>query len=79
MILVSLALFFPPADERIVRIVDTACGGFLLALGAATNALFRSKSDTSATQDLAEQAIDKLPPPTGEAAAQRQGDTPWTA
>jgi hypothetical protein len=66
-VLTLVMIFFPP-PEGSQRIVDAAVGGLLLAFGAATNALFRSKSETSASEDIAKTAIDKLPPPTGEAA-----------
>lgn len=61
--LASLVMFHTPENEMALRIVDAAVGGLLLALGGASNALFRSKSD-----EVAEKAVDKLPPPTGEAA-----------
>ena len=73
LVLVAMAVFFPPQDERIIRVLDTACGGFLLALGAATNALFRSKTDA-----LMQSAVDKIPPLTGDAAPQQTGGAPWT-
>lgn len=66
LIIVGLAVFFPPADEKVSRILDSAVGGFLLALGGAANALFRSRSDVAA-ETVAQTALDKLPPPTGEA------------
>jgi hypothetical protein len=35
------------AKDPVIRIVDAACGGFLLALGSAANALFRVNSSPS--------------------------------
>jgi hypothetical protein len=67
LVIVMLAVFFPPADEKVSRIMDSACGGFLLALGGAAQALFRSRSD-AATAEVTQSVVDKLPPPTGEAA-----------
>jgi hypothetical protein len=77
LIIVGLAVFFPPADEKVSRILDSAVGGFLLALGGAANALFRSRSDQAA-EALTDKAVDKLPPPTPEAQPVDDGRPEWT-
>jgi len=44
LILVAVAVLRPPEKDQVIRIIDAAVGGFLLAIGAATNALFRSNT-----------------------------------
>lgn len=39
--IVALAVLYPPEKDQVIRLLDGALGGFLLALGAAANALFR--------------------------------------
>ena len=69
--LATLVMFKTPENEMALGIVDAAVGGFLLALGGAANALFRSKSDDAAETAL-QTAVDKVPPVTGEAAVSPQ-------
>lgn len=65
LLLVVLALWLgSSAKEPVIRIIDAAVGGFLLAFGSATNALFRigSPGDERIKEVAAEQMQASLPP-----------------
>lgn len=64
LIIVFISVVWPPENDQIIRILDTAVGGFLLALGSAANALFRISEDKALNK-----LVDKQRPLTGEAAA----------
>lgn len=52
MLLAVLAIFYPvPDGSGSQRIVDAAMGGLLLALGGASNALFRIRDNENVTID----------------------------
>jgi len=48
--LVAVVLIWPPDKDSVVRIVDAVSGGFLLALGGASNALFRSNTPSPSVE-----------------------------
>lgn len=67
---VITAQVWPPDKDSVVRIMDAAVGGLLLALGAAANALFRvSQKDTEEavtariTAETNKTLTDKVAPP----------------
>lgn len=70
LLLCGAVTFHTPDKPEAIRIIDAAVGGFLLALGAAANALFRSRSD-AVHDELTQSVVDKLPPPTGDAKIQK--------
>lgn len=66
LLLVALAVLFPPEKDQVIRIIDSALGGFLLALGSAANALFRvgtpsEEEERRRRTEIVGAAIDKLP------------------
>lgn len=75
-----------------LRIIDSSIAGLLTIAGMAAQALFRVGSTEAKTAETLSNAVDKLPPPTGEAKPDHtttlelttadqlidQGAAPWT-
>lgn len=81
LLLAILAIFYPLADgSGSQRILDAAMGGLLLALGGATNALFRlgTTSENAAIGQAAADAINNTTPAQVEVVNQPSDPVPTT-
>ena len=68
LLLVAIVTVWPPEKDQVIRVVDSAVGGFLLALGAAANALFRigtpgEEEQKKLTAETAKVVAEKMPDP----------------
>jgi hypothetical protein len=81
-LLVIAAQIWPPEKEIVARVIDAAVAGLMLALGAATNALFRSNTPSPSMEVPLDPAgaptMTTAPaPPPPAAADDFQGEAAW--
>lgn len=80
-LVVGGAQIWPPEKDTVARILDAAVGGLMLALGAATNALFRSNTPAPSaevplhpeTHEPTLTPTSPAPPPAADAAPSSRG------
>lgn len=76
LILVAVAMIWPPEKDAVVRVVDSAVGGMLLALGAASQALFRTNQADKDNAAAAKAIAESLPTPPQPVQIQQPPEVP---